>query len=250
MKLYFDRQAVASCDDLLSLYKASEFESPTRSTVPLFSLVKYGGEIWSSISQNCSEAHFEFCVEPVQGRGMPSHTDVMLKDGLRSVALEAKWTEPRYDAVRAWLRRGSNTENRLAVLAGWLKLLQPQATKPLELDAFEGTIYQMVHRAASACASGSKPALSYVQFSPLPDGTRPGCLQVLDDLTHLHEVLGRPEGFSFRLLEVIARPTAAFDEIRNLGKASLQTAESVKQALRGEALFVFDEVREYPGISP
>lgn len=245
MNLFFDKQPVATCDELLSLYKASEFESPTRSTVALFSLLKRGGEVWKSIAQDFDGTHLEFCVDPPQGTGKPSHTDVMLINGDRSLALEAKWTEPRYSTVGEWLDEGSNGENRRAVMRGWLQLLQPHAKRALEVAAFESAVYQMVHRAASAGAAGRKPALAYLQFSPLPDGSTADCQQLLDDLGHLHDLLGGPEGFPLRLIEVVARPTAAFEGIRSLRKGSGDTAEAVKRALRGEALFEFEGLQEY-----
>lgn len=245
MRLYFDRQEVASCDDLLVLYKSSEFESPTRSTVSLFSLLKHGGEVWNRIAGIFAEAHVEFCVDPPLGTGRPSHTDLMLINGERSLALEAKWTEPRYSTVQEWLNQGSNAQNRRAVMTGWLQWLQSQGTKPLELEAFRGAVYQMVHRAASACAVGKKPALADLRFSPWPDGSNPDCEQLPADLRHLHGLLGSPEGFPFRLIEVLIKPTRSFAAIASLPKGRKETAAAVKQALRGDALFEFEGVREY-----
>jgi hypothetical protein len=43
MRLFFDKKPVASFDDVLTLYKTAEFKSPTRSTVPLLSLLRHGG---------------------------------------------------------------------------------------------------------------------------------------------------------------------------------------------------------------
>lgn len=245
MKLYFDKQMVLSCDDLFLLYKTSEFESPTRSTVPLLSLLKHGGETWERIAHGFTEAHLEFCIDPVLGVGKPSHTDVMLLHGDESLAVEAKWTEPRYSTVREWLTEGSDVGNRRRVMTGWLQLLQPHATKQLELSAFEGAVYQMVHRAASACAAGRQPALAYLQFSPLPSGGAPDFQQLLDDLANLHGSLGNPEGFRFRLIELLVKPTKSFAAVVDLPKGRLETAEVVKRALREDALFEFEGAREY-----
>jgi hypothetical protein len=41
MDIFFDRQPVARLDDVLVLYHPHEFESPTRSAIPLLSLLKY-----------------------------------------------------------------------------------------------------------------------------------------------------------------------------------------------------------------
>ena len=129
MKLCFDRQAITSIDEALRFYKNSECESPTRSTIPLLSLLKHGGEIWKEVFQHFDlpdssvEAHIEFTVSPPKGSGTASHTDIMLIDGDRAVAIEAKWTEPRYDDVGRWVMKGDNCQNRIEVTRGWLSLL-------------------------------------------------------------------------------------------------------------------------------
>src|SRR5205807_9254030 len=131
----FDRQPLASLDDAVELYGPDEFASPTRSTVPLLSFLERGDGAWRSLlgqigAANCdTEAHLEFTVKPKQGRGKASHTDVMLIYEGRAVAIEAKWTEPRYDEISAWLNRGSDAQNRRDVMNGWLSLLQLHAAK-------------------------------------------------------------------------------------------------------------------------
>src|SRR6266567_8140744 len=140
MKLFFNQKPVALVDETLDLYKHSEFASATRSTVPLISLLKHGSEVWASIVKELSvvdpsaELHLEFTVKPPQGRGKASHTDVMLIHGNRTIAFEAKWTEPQYDRVSDWLVRGDDPENRRLVMSGWLSLLQPHATQKLRLE--------------------------------------------------------------------------------------------------------------------
>src|SRR5215469_15155862 len=124
MKIFFDKQPIASIDQALSFYKHSEFESPTRSTIPLLSLFKRGEPIWQKVLQHFGlsdssvEAHLEFTVSPPQGSGTSSHTDVMLIDRDRAIAIEAKWTEPRYEDVDAWLNKRDNSQNRCDVAEG------------------------------------------------------------------------------------------------------------------------------------
>jgi len=246
MRLFFDKKPVASFDDVLTLYKTAEFKSPTRSTVPLLSLLRHGGEVWSRIVEkltpgsSAGEMHLEFTVEPPRGDGNASHTDIMLIDGNCAVAFEAKWTEPRYEIVRAWLTRGDHPENRDAVMNGWLSLLQPHATIKLQLDDFMGAVYQSVHRAASACYAGHAPTMAYIQFSPLANG-RPPEPWLMNDLSHLHNLLGAPEGFPFWLVEIVAKPTPAFEQIRGLPKSSVETANAVRNALLKGPLFQFTE---------
>lgn len=251
MTFFFDKQRVDSIDDLLLLYKPGEFESPTRSTVPLLSLVKHDRATWRRLAEvvsmsNPTEAHFEFTVDPVQGTGNPSHTDVMLMDGLSAAAIEAKWTEPAYDTVGVWLRAGSSLENRQAVCTGWLSLLRPYSSRKLDLASFESATYQMVHRAASACTVKRKPALAYLQFSPLPNGRRPEIEKLQRQLSKLDELLGSPTHFPFSLIEVETKPTEAFRRISGLPKGSPRTAEVVRAALVEVPLFEFTNVVVHP----
>ncbi|HKW74540.1 MAG TPA: hypothetical protein VJN64_03375 [Terriglobales bacterium] len=102
--------------------------------------------------------------------------------------------------------------------------------------------YQMVHRAASA---GAAPALAYLQLSPLPTGGAPDFQQLLDDLGNLHGLLGNPEGFRFRLIELLVKPTKSFAAVADLPKGHPETAAVVKRALRGDALLEFEGAREY-----
>jgi hypothetical protein len=251
MKLLFDKEPVDSIGELLLRYKPGEFESPTRSTVPLLSLAKHDQRMWNRIAEivgipDAIEAHFEFTVDPVRGTGNPSHTDVMLMDGCSAVAIEAKWTEPPYDTVGIWLASGSNLKNRQAVCEGWLSLIQPHSSSALHLASFEAVTYQMVHRAASACGLSRKPALAYLQFSPLPSGGRPEIAKLQSQLSRLSALLGFPSNFPFSLVEVETKPTGAFRRISGLPKSSRETAKIVREALAGEPLFEFTNVIVHP----
>lgn len=73
------------------------------------------------------EVQLEFTVDPVKGKGKPSHTDLMLIGNDIAVAVEAKWTEPPSGTVEEWISEGVNSNNRLGVMRGWLSLLQPHA---------------------------------------------------------------------------------------------------------------------------
>src|ERR1700727_3324866 len=73
MKPFFDKEEANSVYELLSLYKTSEFESPTRSTVQLLAHGKYDLRARRRIAETANlthadEAHFEFTVDTFQGR--------------------------------------------------------------------------------------------------------------------------------------------------------------------------------------
>jgi hypothetical protein len=199
-----------------------------------------------------SDLHFEFRLDPPRGKGNPSHTDMMVLSADNALALEIKWSEPRYGTVRDWIQQGRNPDNRRKVLTGWLELLQSQAVHTLRLEDYSDAVYQMVHRAASACAQSKRLQLAYLQFTPLPDGQKADSEQNYDDPTYLHRLLGHPSGFPFYLIKVEVMPTAAFRSIERLSKGSPKTAEAVTAALLGASLFKFEgwQLRTIDGPAP
>jgi hypothetical protein len=128
---------------------------------------------------------------------------------------------------------------------GWLSLLQNHISKTLKIEDFSSAVYQMIHRAASACKVGKNPTLVYLQFCPRADGN-PVVSSLIDDLRHLHSLLGSPIDFPFWLAKVTAKPTPAFEKIKNLPKGVVQTSEAVRAALRAEPLFDFTDISFLP----
>ena len=120
----FKGSGLAGHDDLLDRYPDQEYGSPIRSTIPLL-------EYWRSPEQRMRELaaplglsvpprvqlNFEHMVYPLRGRGNPSYTDLMVISPQLAIAIEAKWTEPRYEAVGDWL--GDST-NRADLRGLWL----------------------------------------------------------------------------------------------------------------------------------
>ena len=240
--LYFDKTPIDDVPAALSMYSEKEFMSPTRSTIPLLSLLKDGDEILGSIFSEmnmeiASDLHLEFTVDPPKGCGIASHTDLMVISSLGTLAIEAKWTEPRYETVEEWIKPG----NRELVLRGWLDLLQLQSNRLLKPEDFSGMVYQMVHRAASACYKSEYPQLAYLHF--VPDLSERGATsaQYQSDLEHLFNLLGKPDKFNFYLIEVEIKPTLSFEIIKSLPKASSETANTVRAALENGPLFEFKD---------
>jgi hypothetical protein len=136
MKLHYDRTAITTMDDALSHYSSDEFESPTRSTVASLSWLKHEISALDSLLKELEmpevcDLHLEYKVKPPKGDGEASHTDLMIISGESSLAIEVKWTEPRYPTVSEWLQIGANPHNRREVFAGWLSLLQKHAMREL-----------------------------------------------------------------------------------------------------------------------
>lgn len=239
MSPQFDREPVQDIAALLSRYGADEFASPFRSTVPLLALLKDGAPHLNSLlaelgMPNDASLHFEYRVDPARGKGRPSQTDLMVLSGDRSLAIEAKWTEPRYETVRERAGRDEDNPNRLQVIDGWIELVNRQAGPATNFAGVSDCMYQMLHRAASACAAAPHPSLAYLVFRMEGDPVK---TFYSEDLETLHRVLGNPSGFPFWFIDAELKPTAAFEALRGLRKGAPDTSNKVRAALLTEHLF-------------
>lgn len=254
MNWHYDLLSVASPIDAAGHFDERAFASPFRSTVPLIDLARSDPDRLAAIALRCgadvgASAHLEYCAANPAG-GRPSQTDLMLLGATRALAIEAKWTEPRYPTVASRLKeRASSSEPEDArhdplrneqKVSGWLELLQPHARTTLALAQASALVYQMVHRAASACSTGLKPALTYVHFET-SDPRAAHAEQYVADLRALHEFMGRPADFPMTVVELPLSPTAQFREIAGLRKGLPETHEAVRRALADAPLFSFGE---------
>ena len=247
MNLHYDRTPCNTIAAAIPMCGEREFQSPTRSTLPLLSWLKHEQPMVSSLLRDMGmpadcNLHLEYKVKPPKGSGKASHTDLMVISDESSLAVEAKWTEPRYETVGEWLEKGSDPLNRRDVLTGWLGLLQKYAQHTLHLTDFSDAVYQIVHRAASAYAAGSDPKMAYLVFKPSPDPRTASIQQIQADLKHLWDLLGNPRTFPFYLIELRLSPTASFDTIASLPKGHKATTRQVSAALFGsDRLFSFEK---------
>lgn len=241
-RLFFDAEAVPDFDTLVGRFGAGAFASPFRSTVPFVALAKDRWPVLQAILSVCGlsgtdvELHFEFKVDSPRGAGKPSQTDAMVLAESSAIAVESKWTEPRYQTVAERLKRDGDAEDQRDFLNGWLDLLSPYATDPLHLEGFSDVVYQMMHRAASACILSKKPSLVYLQFVTA-SASRAHASHYRTDLTYLHGLLGRPAAFPFYLVQLPLTPTDEFRKIESLKKGLRQTDRAVRVALLRGALF-------------
>ena len=166
----YKNRPVSDYVGLIGSYPSSEFDSPYRSTVPFL-------YFWANINEGLDSytdwfgfrfstpvtAGFEFSVDVQRGQGKPSQTDLMITSHDQAIAIEAKYTEPRYEFVESWL---GGSENRTNVLEGWLDLIRSAVGESeIEVTDILGLPYQMVHRYASACfPSATHRALIYQCF--------------------------------------------------------------------------------------
>ena len=227
-------------DALLDSYPGREFDSPTRSTLPLL-------QYWRTPEPRLAELNavldlplsdpilldFEHKVHPPRGRGKASHTDVMLTSPNLAAAIEAKWTEPRYEVVKTWLGDSPNCND---VLQGWLGLLERFGAGPLRPDHVLELPYQMIHRAASACSveSASNPWLLYLVFDPNPSMRS----EYLTDLHGLRDALGPQSSLGIMLIECAIEKTSVHASLQARWNAGERTLNApVLDALRSDELF-------------
>jgi hypothetical protein len=209
--LHFGRpDAVKSVADAVPLYGGREFESATRSTVPMLSLLMHAPELFDEIVRQLGfpgdyDLFLEYTVRPPKGRGKASHTDVMLRSGGHALAVEGKWTEPMYESVGKWLKAGRDQPNR-----------------------------------TSAAATAVHPHLAYFLFKPSPDDRAARPHDILDKLAALWDRLGRPATFPFSVVEIEANPLDTYEPLRLLPKGEEATADAVSTALQdSKPLFSF-----------
>jgi len=247
----FDTVPVPNFAALCTRFAGWPLRSPYRSTIPLLALVERGRSHWMSLLESMGAptdgtVHFEYCVPSPKAGGNASQTDALLMSDSAVWAIEAKWTEPRYATVAKRLaKRESDGADSRHTLKGWLRHFQPFVTHPLHVNDFKNVVYQVLHRAASACAvataKGCKPHLIYLHFAPSPLRSSATSDQYVDDLRHLHSLLGRPADLKFSVVDMPIQTTSAFDRIKDLDKRSRATSALVSDALLEGPLFTFGD---------
>jgi hypothetical protein len=208
--------------------------------VPLLALATTGSGALEELLHRCgfsrdASLYFEYTVPPAAGKGKASHTDLMVIEGPSAMAIEAKWTEPPSQLVRDWLGP-EPTDNRQAVFRGWINLIEKRIVRSLQAADLASISYQIVHRAASACASAERPQLAYLQFVSTSHGGD-GSRHRLDDLNKLYTALGRPTAFPFHLIQIEIEVSAEFEQLGNIERAELPDA--VRSRLQTQSLFHF-----------
>ncbi len=226
----FDTEAVPDFAALCKRFAGQHLQSPYRSTVPLLSLVQHSQPQWNSLLDSLAAPadatiHFEYRVASPKPGGNPSQTDALIMSESTVWAVEAKWTEPRYETVAKRLSKPeANGADPRLTLNGWLQHLQPFATRLLQTEDFTEVVYQVLHRAASACAVAvaqrRQPQLVYLHFHPSPLKSSATTHQYVTDLGVLHALLGNPVKLMFVVVEMPLHPTPAFEAIKDLDKQS------------------------------
>ena len=223
----------------------SEFKNLTRSTIPLLAYwrdqVKVLATIGSALGIDDlinAQVSFEWPTPSASLHDKASYTDVMVESSSTAIAIEGKWTEPRYDSVADWQHKG-NEPNRKKVLSHWFDLIKQKAPT-LSENRFAHIPYQMLHRTASACAMPQKH--SVVMYQIFRNGHHE--VDYASDLKTLANALGTTE-VQVWLQEI---PLEMTDDYFQL-KVQLEQAQKedipalVRQALCERQLFRFESSR-------
>jgi hypothetical protein len=259
-RIYYNKTPTDSVGSLLSNFKGKALRSPMRSTVPLLDMALHAESHLASVVETCgaepeSELRFEYEASSGSSSARPSQTDLMVLGNSRAVAVEAKWTESPYESVaRRLLRRTKlrmkdlsvealalDREHQEAEVRAWLAILQPLAYESLTTAGMAGVVYQMIHRAASAVATGLSPSLVYLHFDDTENqlGASSGIYKA--DLARLYQKLGRPSGFRFYVAAQPIQRTAVFRTIEGLSRTLSSTCSAVCQAIKAGPLFIYGE---------
>jgi uncharacterized protein DUF6946 len=234
---------VRSFEELIKELGPDAVASPRRSTVPLVDYWRSPEqrlpELWERLrvrQPGDTEMHFEYKVPVQRGRGKSSFTDLMICAGDVAVAIEAKFTEPRYESVATWLG-GTPTTNRVNVLEGWLCAIEAAAQASIPRDAVGDLPYQLIHRTASVCCVGRrKRIVVYQVFGDSPAD------YYAEDLRRFAAAIAAPDRMAFVVLGCACRSTDKYARLeRRWDAGERDLGDDVSKALLAGALLSFGE---------
>jgi hypothetical protein len=250
-ELSVNGRQVDSFESLVSELGSDAFASPRRSTVPLVDYWRVPNprldqlSDWLGVPRNEDSAlHFEYEVPVRRGRGKSSFTDLMILRDDVAIAIEAKFTEPRYESVASWLGTAP-TMNRRDVVDGWLAAIETTTDSTINHDAIKNLPYQLIHRTASACCAGAHQRPVFVVYQIF--GELAGSYYA-DDLRSFASAINARDRVRFLVLEC---PFSASETWTKLAarwdtKDRAGLGEQVHDALLVAPLFEFRQPKPVP----
>lgn len=238
ISLFLGNVPYPSFEELIANLPDDAVASPRRSTVPLIAYWRRKDALdtlWTSLGAVAPaevELRFEHPTPVRHGRGKPSYTDLMIVGEKVAVAIEAKFTEPRYETVGEWLG-GTPSSNRTAVLGGWLSHINDATGGHCTRESVGEVPYQVVHRTASVCAMNrpDRVVLYQVFKSPLPSF-------YADDLRTLIRQLPNGSSLSAWVQSCPAHPLPEYQEVlARWDGGSRDVAADVRRLLVEDRLF-------------
>jgi hypothetical protein len=246
VNIRFQNKSFADYEAFINALPDKELDSPFRSTIPS---VLYWRDIASRLAGLCemlglekpreATATFEHQVKPPKGGGTPSHTDLMFEWATHAIAVEAKYTEPHYETVKQWLKKG-NVQNRKNVLDGWISRIEEETGAALDRRQLSELTYQMIHRTAAAVSCKTpESTVVYQVFDPAPEKMQ--CYR--NELAKLATSLSAPSRLGFALLGVPMQPSAKYKVLQtqwNSGVRELHAA--VREGIQSADFCAFGRV--------
>jgi hypothetical protein len=214
IELRANGHGVRSFEELVEQLGLDAVASPKRSTVPLLDYWRQPEPRLRVLEAHVgvkpsdqAELHFEYEVPVQQGRGKSSYTDLMILGDDVAVAIEAKFKEPRYESVEAWLA-AARTTNRAEVLEGWIRAIEAGTEAAVDREVIRELPYQLIHRTASVCCvSRRKRVVVYQVF-----GDSPGPYYT-EDLRRLASAMPDRDGVSFYVVASPFHPTTTYAQL-------------------------------------
>jgi hypothetical protein len=234
---------VRSFEELVEELGPDAVASPRRSTVPLVDYWRAPEQrlpdLWERLHvphPGDTEMHFEYEVPVQRGRGKSSFTDLMVFTADVVVAIEAKFTEPRYESVATWLG-GTPTTNRVDVLEGWLCAIEAVAERSIPRDAVRDLPYQLIHRTASACRVDlRKRIVLYQVFGDFPADYYAG------DLRRFAAAIAAPDRMAFVVLGCACRSSDTYSRLeRRWDAGERDLGDDVSEALLAGPILEFSQ---------
>lgn len=212
--------------------RAKDLHTLTRSTVPLLAWWRDNAmtKLLPGIDLSNAVARFEYAV-PARcascgGRGKASMTDVMVVLDDQAIAIEGKYTEPRYSTVDRWLKMGKDRENRNRVLQHWCHLIEHVTAAQIDQSALGGLVYQVVHRTASACAAAPPGGVAHVMYLTFVE-PRVDNNDYVKDLDLAASTLDPKQRMKFTVVTVPTSRGDDFDQVSQLVDAEATDADRV-----------------------
>lgn len=213
--------------------RTKDLHTITRSTIPLLAWWRDNAQEKLLLGTDLSNAiaRFEYAVSArcasCCGRGKPSMTDVMVLLDDQAIAIEAKYTEPKYESVDSWRRRGKDPENRERVLRHWCHLIENFSAVRIDQAKVGGLVYQTLHRAASACAAAPRGGVAHVMYLVFGREVEPAH-DYEADLREAARALDPEKKMTFSLLRIPTSRGPEFNSIAGLLKTATTDEDRVE----------------------
>jgi hypothetical protein len=221
-----------------------EFENLTRSTIPLLCYWRIDpyikcSELAKSVGMNLQDQPILRCGFEVAGipDARASETDLMVTAPGVALAIEAKWSESRYDTVAEWRQKVSRG---ILAVNHWLKLIEP-FSEAASHDV-DDLVYQMLHRCASACSGAGAAGIAGLVYQVFTGGPHRRDFYE-EDLKSFVRVIRPKPNLRVALQRVEATPTSQYrDLLQSLPADPKERAQIIRDAVRSGELFDFKTV--------